>query len=202
MGLCESLGLRAFGIQLRLNYGSRPLHTSGLDSSRAYVGLRNLGNSCYLNSVLQCFYGCGPLREDVSRQSPPKGPLAMRVQHLFQQLSGKNGQWDYVSPAAVLHEVFVIDEAAFQPGESADVLDCCHLLLDSCLSHPGLFREPSDRSGGSSQCLWTLDSCLYFCTKQTWSSSNSTLAQLGLRSAAAGTLSVDVPRQSAARNSD
>ena len=38
--------LRDLGIQFRLDYGSRPLHTSGLDSSRAYVGLRNLGNSC------------------------------------------------------------------------------------------------------------------------------------------------------------
>eukprot|EP00439_Symbiodinium_sp_Y106_P003634 s3280_g1.t1 len=145
--------LRDLGIQFRLDYGSRPLHTSGLDSSRAYVGLRNLGNSCYLNSLLQCFYGCGSLREDVSRQSPPKGALAVRVQHLFQQLSGKDGKWDYVSPAAVLHQVFLTDEAAFQPGESADVFDCCHLLLDSCLSHPGLFLEPFDRPGGSSQCL-------------------------------------------------
>ena len=84
--------LRDLGIQFRLDYGSRPLHTSGLDSSRAYVGLRNLGNSCYLNSLLQCFYGCGSLREDVSRQSPPKGALAVRVQHLFQQLSGKDGK--------------------------------------------------------------------------------------------------------------
>ena len=38
--------LRDLGIQFRLDYGSRPLHTSDLDSSRAYVGLKNLGNTC------------------------------------------------------------------------------------------------------------------------------------------------------------
>ena len=37
-------------------------------------------------------YGCGPLRADVSGQSPPKGPLASRLQCLFRQLSGEDGQ--------------------------------------------------------------------------------------------------------------
>ena len=46
--VCEHLAMevRDLGIQFRLDYGSRPLHTSDLDSSRAYVGLKNLGNSC------------------------------------------------------------------------------------------------------------------------------------------------------------
>ena len=138
------------GLQFRLDYGSRPLHTSGLDGSRAYVGLKNLGNSCYVNSVLQCFYGCGPLREDIAGQPSPKGPLAALVQQLFRRLSGRDGQWDYVAPAAVLHQVFLTNEAAFQPGDSADILDCCHLFLHSCLSHSGLYLELPQRAGMSS----------------------------------------------------
>ena len=162
-GFCESFGARAFGIgsscaawlrdlglQFRLDYGSRPLHTSGLDGSRAYVGLKNLGNSCYVNSVLQCFYGCGPLREDIAGQPSPKGPLAALVQQLFRRLSGRDGQWDYVAPAAVLRQVFLTNEAAFQPGDSADILDCCHLFLHSCLSHSGLYLELPQRAGVSS----------------------------------------------------
>ena len=124
--------LRGLGIHWRLDYGSRPRHTSGLASGQEYVGLRNLGNSCYLNAVVQCFYSCGSLREDVSRQSPAKGPLASCMQRLFLQLSGENGHWDYVSPAALLHQLFLTDCAAFQPGESADVLECCSLLLPRC----------------------------------------------------------------------
>ena len=84
--------LRDVGIQLRLDYGSRPLHTSGLDICHDYVGLRNLGNSCHLNSVVQCIYGCAPLREDVTGQSPHKGPLSRHSQRLFQQLSGEDGR--------------------------------------------------------------------------------------------------------------
>ena len=88
--------LRDLEIQFRLDYGSRPLHTSGLDICPDYVGLRNLGNSCHLNSVVQCIYGCAPSREDVTGQSSPKGPLSRHSQRLFQQLSGEDGRWDYV----------------------------------------------------------------------------------------------------------
>ena len=56
------------------------------------------------------------------------------------------GQWDYVSPAA-LHQVFLTDDAAFQHGESADVAECCSMLLNSCLTRPGLFMEPAERQG-------------------------------------------------------
>ena len=143
--------LRDLGIHFRLDYGSRPLHTSGLDSSRAYVGLRNLGNSCYLNSVLQCFFGCGPLREDVSKQAPPKGPLAMHVQRLCRQLSGKDGEWDYVSPAAVLHQLYLTDDVALEPGKT----ECCHLLLNSCVSETA-FRQPGHCLGGSISCCWAV----------------------------------------------
>ncbi|CAJ1441410.1 unnamed protein product [Effrenium voratum] len=139
--------LRDLGIQFRLDYGSRPLHTFGLDICHDYVGLRNLGNSCYLNSVVQCIYGCAPLREDVTGQSPPKGPLSRHSQRLFQQLSGEDGRWDYVSPAALLHQVLLTDDAAFQYGESADASECCSMLLHSCLTRPALFMEPQDRLG-------------------------------------------------------
>ncbi|CAJ1413970.1 unnamed protein product [Effrenium voratum] len=134
--------LRDLGSQFRLDYGSRPLHTSGLDICHDYVGLRNLGNSCYLNSVAQCIYGRTPLREDIAGQSPPKGPLSSHLQRLFQLLSGEDGRWDYVSPAALLHQVLLTDSATFQYGDSADAAECCSMLLHSCLTRPALFMEP------------------------------------------------------------
>ena len=32
-------------------------------------GFPNLGNTCYINSVLQCFYHCEPFRHDLEQQS-------------------------------------------------------------------------------------------------------------------------------------
>ena len=96
--------------------------------------------------MVQCIYGCAPLREDVTGQSPPKGPLSRHSQRLFQQLSGEDGRWDYVSPAALLHQVLLTDDAAFQYGESADASEYS-MLLHSCLTRPALFMEPQDRLG-------------------------------------------------------
>ena len=48
--LAEAQWLRDLGIHWRLDYGRRPSHTSGLASCSTFAGLRNLGNSCYLNS--------------------------------------------------------------------------------------------------------------------------------------------------------
>jgi len=45
----------------RLDYGFRPAWTSGLERGTAHAGLKNLGNSCWLNAALQCFRWTRPL---------------------------------------------------------------------------------------------------------------------------------------------
>jgi len=49
------------GFHTRLDYGSRPAWTSGLERGTAHAGLKNLGNSCWLNAVPQCFRWTRPL---------------------------------------------------------------------------------------------------------------------------------------------
>ena len=137
--------LRDLGI-VRLDYGSRPLRTSGLDICHDYVGLRNLGNSCYLNSVAPCIHGCAPLREDVTGQSPPKGPLSRHSQRLSQQLSGEDGRWDYVSPAALLRQVLHVAQRGQRTGDtSRRATGCFGGLSAHCLQ-----RHPAPRQGSSS----------------------------------------------------
>ena len=134
----------------RARFGAPPLMLPGAALGSLAAQVLDSLLLGYVNSVLQCFYGCGPLREDIAGQPSPKGPLAALVQQLFRRLSGRDGQWDYVAPAAVLRQVFLTNEAAFQPGDSADILDCCHLFLHSCLSHSGLYLELPQRAGVSS----------------------------------------------------
>ena len=48
---------------------SRPLGTAGFSEPVLHTGLKNLRNSCWLNSVLQCFYFCGPLQHAFTEDS-------------------------------------------------------------------------------------------------------------------------------------
>ena len=124
--------LRELGMHLRLESGSRPLGTAGFDGPSAHCGLRNLGNSCWLNATVQCLLHCPPLQKDLSDSEADKGPLGRLLRDLFQKMSSK--AWDYVAPFHLLHQIYKTRSALFSPGESADAGDCCELLLSTCMS--------------------------------------------------------------------
>lgn len=76
---------------------------------RSLVGLQNLGNTCFMNSCLQCILSTPPLmeyflslkfRNELNRNSPTKGKLAECVAELVKNVcNGTNS--DIVSPTEV-----------------------------------------------------------------------------------------------------
>ena len=124
--------LHDMGLHWRLDSGSRPVGTSGFDHVAPISGLRNLGNSCWLNALLQCFLACGPLAKDFLDQTCEKGPLRHWLTATLVKLRSRD--FDSVAPFELLQQLFLTRAAIFSPGESADTADALHLLLETCLS--------------------------------------------------------------------
>ena len=125
--------LQELGLQWRLDSGSRPRGTAGFEQAAGQTGLRNLGNSCYMNAVIQCLRACEPLRQDLTDETLDKGPLGQCLRTVMQEL-GRN-EWDYLSPFQLLHQLYLTDPALFAPGQTADCGECCSLFLQKCISN-------------------------------------------------------------------
>ena len=95
--------LRDLGLHWRLDYGSRPRGTAGFVDQFWQTGLRNLGNSCFLNAVVQCIFACQPLRRDLT-VTVAKGPLRACMEDVVQRLQSE--EWDYIAPYSLLHQMY------------------------------------------------------------------------------------------------
>ena len=63
--------------------GRRASLSAVREGSNNNIGLSNLGNTCFLNSVLQCLYHCVHVRHQVQLLPPSKTPLGDGLRELF-----------------------------------------------------------------------------------------------------------------------
>ncbi|CAK0796442.1 unnamed protein product, partial [Prorocentrum cordatum] len=96
--------------------------------SNDFPGFRNLGDTCYLNAVLQCIFHCEPLASSLFAPAQRPGVLETALRDLFEEyVASGDSTADVIAPVRVLQKVQ--QHAGFVPGRQQDAAECLRQLL-------------------------------------------------------------------------
>ena len=93
-----------------------------------FPGFRNLGNTCFLNAVLQCMFHCGPLAADLLHAPMISGIVERTVRDVFAEyIAADDSTVDVIAPIDVVHELQ--RHVGFRLGRQQDAGECLRHLL-------------------------------------------------------------------------
>lgn len=165
------------------------LEEEGVD--RRFLGLSNLGNTCYCNSMLQALYSCEPFRDAVlewyAKQPKDRGEdLLLCLGELFATIAKHPKRIGKVTPTKFVERVRQENELFSQRAVHQDAHEFLNFLLNECFD---IVEKDRKQSGSESNFVRELfEGKLETRTQCLWCESVTT------REEAFFDLSLDVPR--------
>jgi len=123
--------------------GQNSSHSEGVpcDSGEKYSGLVNTANTCYVNSVLQALYFCGPFRKAAihhlaeEREDDNAGDsLLLSLAELFAQIEGQKKTVGCLTPRRFLAKLRKANDL-FCNSEHQDAHEFMQFLLNDIVDH-------------------------------------------------------------------
>jgi len=87
-------------------------------------GLLNLGNTCAINTLIQCIYACTSLRNILLHSSSKNNSITTELIDIITKLS----QGHSLSPKGFVHKLYTIFNHILSPGEECDIGELWLLL--------------------------------------------------------------------------